>query len=527
MRRFEQKSTLAIYLAIALAMAAVLVADFYTPRGIAVWVIYILPVGLSLFVWRPIVPPLTAFVATMLIVLTFFTDAPGATNSWTMINRSFGLIAIWALAMVGHGFIQYKLRVRREEWLQTGLTSLNQQIVGEQKLTQLSENILKQLAHYLNAHAGALFVEDAGVYHRTATYAIPAENGLPDRFLAGEGLVGQAAREGRLLKLDRPPDDYFAIGSALGRSRPRHVVICPMQVDGVVNAILELSFFQNFAELDRDLLDRVNEPVAIAVRSSKYRTRLQELLEETQRQTEELQAQGEELRVSNEELAEQSRALKEAATRLELQQAELEQTNSQLEEQTQLLEGQRDELAKSKASLEAQARELEQASRYKSDFLANMSHELRTPLNSSLILAKLLADNREGNLTPEQVKYASTIQAAGNDLLSLITDILDLSKIEAGRMELHLEWFSLGPVVDDVVKTIEPLAAKNGNRIVVDCPPTLGAIHADQTRFRQALLNLASNANKVTGHGAITIAARQQPRDGQDWITIEVRDTGI
>jgi signal transduction histidine kinase len=196
----------------------------------------------------------------------------------------------------------------------------------------------------------------------------------------------------------------------------------------------------------------------VALRSARYRTDLQNLLEETQRQAEELQVQSEELRVSNEELEEQGRALKESQVRLEHQQVELEQTNSQLEEQAQQLETQRDDLAKSAAALELKARELEQASRYKSDFLANMSHELRTPLNSLLILSTLLGDNPQGNLSDEQVNFARTIQSSGNDLLALINDILDLSKIEAGQIQIRPEPVSLQRLAADLRRTFQPVA---------------------------------------------------------------------
>jgi signal transduction histidine kinase len=191
-------------------------------------------------------------------------------------------------------------------------------------------------------------------------------------------------------------------------------VLAPALFEGRVQAVIELGFFQDVGEAELELLRLVAESTGVAVRSSKDRTRLEELLEETQRQAEELQAQQEELRVSNEELEEQGRVLKESQTRLENSQAELEQTNSQLEEQAQILETQRDELARAQAFLEQRAAELQRANQYKSEFLANMSHELRTPLNSSLILAKLLADNKDGNLTGEQVKFAQTISSAGS-----------------------------------------------------------------------------------------------------------------
>ena len=196
--------------------------------------------------------------------------------------------------------------------------------------------------------------------------------------------------------------------------------------------------------------------------------RLRELLEETQQQAEELQAQSEELRANNDELEVQSRQLQDAAARLELQQSELEQTNAQLEEQTRQLQMQRDDLERAQASLQAQAGDLETASRYKSEFLANMSHELRTPLNSLLIMARLLAENRAGNLSPEQVRHAETIETSGNDLLTLINDILDISKIEAGKLELQPRQVRVAPVLDKLRALFAPAAEAKGIGFRID-----------------------------------------------------------
>jgi signal transduction histidine kinase/CheY-like chemotaxis protein len=252
---------------------------------------------------------------------------------------------------------------------------------------------------------------------------------------------------------------------------------------------------------------------------------LQNFLEETQRQAEELQAQGEELRVSNEELEEQSRALKESQSRLELQQAELEQTNSQLEEQAQLLEGQRDDLERANEAVRLRARELEQASRYKSDFLANMSHELRTPLNSLLILAKLLADNDNGRLSDEQVRYAQTIQSSGVDLLTLINDILDLSKIEAGHMEIKPEPVAIARMTRDLSNLFRPVAEKKNLEFRVEVDPGCpGHLETDGQRLEQILRNLLSNAFKFTEQGKVELLVRRAS-DGQ--IALSVTDTGI
>ena len=337
--------------------------------------------------------------------------------------------------------------------------------------------------------------------------------------------MGQAAAEGRSFLIHDVPEGYLTVGSALGEGKPRHLVIAPANVDGSTNAVLELGFIHPIEPDALALLEQMSDAIGVAVRSATYRVELQNFLEETQRQAEELQAQGEELRVSNEELEEQSRALKELQSRLELQQAELEQTNSQLEEQAQQLEIQRDDLERVNEVVQLRAQELEQASRYKSDFLANMSHELRTPLNSLLILAKLLADNDTGRLSEEQVRYAQTIQSSGNDLLTLINDILDLSKIEAGHMEIKPEALALTRLSRDLSNLFMPVAEKKSLKFLIDIGPECPShIETDGQRLEQILRNLLSNAFKFTEQGKVELSVRRAP-DGQ--IALSVADTGI
>lgn len=436
-----------------------------------------------------------------------------------------GAVGIALLGFIGYLLRRNALMRRRQDWLQGGQLGLSASIVGDLRLEQLGDQVLKYIAEYLDAHAGAFFALDAGRFRRTATYGIPAGSSVPQSFEPGDGLLGQAAKDGRTFIIDSVPDGYLTVGSALGKSPPRHLLVAPVRSDGVVNGVIELGFVHPIDTAATELFERVQELIGTAIRSADYRTNLQNLLEETQRQSEEMQTQSEELRVSNEELEEQSRALKESQARLEQQQAELEQTNSQLEEQAQLLEVQRDDASRAKASLQVQAKELEQASRYKSDFLANMSHELRTPLNSSLILAKLLADNAEGNLTPEQVQYAQTIRSAGNDLLSLINDILDLSKIEAGRMEIRPEEVPVAHLVDDVVRIFKPVAEQKGLHFRTEVKPgTPSSIETDRQRLEQVLKNLLSNGMKFTEKGDVTLTISRQA-DGK--IALAVSDTGI
>lgn len=414
---------------------------------------------------------------------------------------------------------------RRQEWLQAGKVGLASAIMGEQTMAQLGENLLEFLIKYTNAQVGALFTRQGSTFLRRATSGVPAQSGTPEQFEMGDGLLGKAAASRELILLQDVPDGYLTMGSGLGRGNPRHLVIAPAATDGVAKAVLELGYIQPLDSLTLDLLRETSESLGVAVNSAVYRENLQQLLEETQRQAEELQAQSEELRVSNEELEEQGRALKESQSRLELQQVELEQTNSQLEEQTQLLEGQRNDLVRAQADVQAKADELERSSRYKSDFLANMSHELRTPLNSLLILSKLLADNTDSNLTSEQVNYAKTIHSSGNDLLVLINDILDLSKIEAGYMEIHSEPLLINRLIGDLRRVFEPMASQKGLELVTTLEPGCPEMmETDRQRLEQILRNLLSNALKFTETGQVGIAVG---RAADGFLTFAVSDTGI
>ncbi|MGU3496247.1 response regulator [Xanthobacteraceae bacterium A53D] len=435
------------------------------------------------------------------------------------------LLGILLTVSIGLLLRRATLARRREEWLQRGQVELGTAMMGDATTTELGERILQFLAQYAGAVAGALFIARDGSYRRVSEYGVRKDANILGQFRHGEGLLGQAAAEGHPLFVEDVPDNYLTFGSALGQAKPRHLVITPASVDGTVNAVVELGFLQPVDEATIALLKEASAAIALAVRSADYRRELQELLEETQRQSEELQTQSEELRVSNEELEEQGRALKESQARLEQQQVELEQTNSQLEEQAQQLEGQRDDLEKANAVVELKARELEQSSQYKSDFLANMSHELRTPLNSSLILAKLLADNPDDNLTAEQVKFAQTIQSSGNDLLNLINDILDLSKIEAGHVEVLPEEMKLDRLVNTLKNLFQPIAQDKGLEFAVDVSPEVPpVIVTDPKRLEQVLKNLLSNAFKFTEQGRVTLAIGPMG-DGQ--VAFSVSDTGI
>lgn len=412
----------------------------------------------------------------------------------------------------------------RQDWLQTGRVGLADAMSGDLSVEQLADNVLAFLARYVGAQAGALFKGEAGHFRRAATLGIAADAPTPKEFRLKEGLLGRVAADGEALLLTDVPENYLTIGSALGQGLPRHLLIAPARAETTVNAVVELGFLHQPDDVVLAFLTQAEDAIGIALRSARYRSDLQNALEETQRQSEELQVQSEELRVSNEELEEQSRALKESQVRLEQQQVELEQTNSQLEEQAQTLETQRDDLERASRDLSRKAKDLEQASQYKSDFLANMSHELRTPLNSLLILSKLLGDNHDGNLSEEQVRYARTIQSSGADLLTLINDILDLSKIEAGHIDIRPEGISLKRVASDLDRVFRPIATERGLALAIEVDENVpDLIETDRQRLEQVLKNLLSNACKFTEAGSVSLTV--SGTDGS--VAFAVTDTGI
>ncbi len=436
-----------------------------------------------------------------------------------------GILGIVLTLVVGALMRRASLARRREQWMQEAQVGLGEVVIGERAMQEIGERVLRFLTDRLGAVAGAVYVERDTGFSLAATFGVPAGASLPDRVGRNDGLFGHVLNDHKPIAVGRVPDGYFAFGSSLGQTAPNFLALAPALVDGEVKAILELGFLNPVPDHVLDLLEQSSATIATAFRSAEFRTRLETLLRETQRQAEEMQVQGEELRVSNEELEEQGRALKESQARLEQQQVELEQTNAQLEEQAQELERQRDDLENANGAIQAKAREVEQASRYKSDFLANMSHELRTPLNSSLILAKLLADNADDNLTPEQVKFAQTIQSSGNDLLNLINDILDLSKIEAGHVEIRPEPVSVERTATALRQLFDPLAEAKGLAFTVDvaadAPPV---IETDPMRLEQVLKNLVANAIKFTETGSVSVSV-QPLAEGR--IAIAVTDTGI
>lgn len=403
-----------------------------------------------------------------------------------------------------------------KNWLLSGNAELNDQTQGEKEVEDLTRDIIAQLATYLKASVGTIYIKHEDQLVFAAGYAYEPKDMPPLKF--GQSLVGQAALEKKPIVLNQVPDDYIKINSGLGNSKPKHLLVYPFIFSGHVKGVIELGSVHEFSPLDLQFLNLVSENIGIAVNSSQSRTLLKELLEETQVQSEELQSQQEELRQVNEELEEQAQNLKQ-------QQEELQMTNEELEEQTQMLEIKNKEVEASRKDIEEKTKQLELSSKYKSEFLANMSHELRTPLNSLLILSKDLADNKKKNLNEDQVESAEIIHKSGQDLLVLINEVLDLSKIEAGKMSVNVERVVLKNMVDQLLLDFKHMAfekrIKLNTRFGNQIPES---IRTDSQRLNQVLKNLLSNAIKFTEKGEVSIHIN---RKDDDHISISVVDTGI
>ncbi|HSC81068.1 MAG TPA: CHASE3 domain-containing protein, partial [Chitinolyticbacter sp.] len=419
-----------------------------------------------------------------------------------------------------------------QAWIKTGQTELASRLLGQQSIAVLASNALQQLVQYLGAQVGAFYIQrDDNRFHLAAGYALAPEHARAT-FATGETLAGQAVRDGRLALLEQLPDDYLPVSSALGERVPRQILMLPVIGDsGEALAVAELGFVEPVSARALEFTRLAAANLASALKSASYREQLRTALEEAQQLNEELQTQQEELKTANEELEEQSNALRETQGRLENQQAELERNNEQLSEQSERLQQQKDflnernqALRNAQHQLEERAGELQRASQYKSEFLANMSHELRTPLNSALIFAKLLADNPQGNLSDEQVRFASMIHDAGSDLLNLINDILDLSKVEAGMLDVHAEPVALAQVERHMHALFQQLALDKGIAFTTRLDPHAPhALHTDQRRLEQVLKNLLSNAFKFTHEGEVALFISAD----EHGIAFAVRDTGI
>ncbi|WP_303638949.1 response regulator [Stenotrophomonas tuberculopleuritidis] len=514
-----------IWMVSTVLVAATAAMELVVPLGYAVWLAYFMAVGVTVFQRSTRVPFLVAGVACVLLAVGY-NVAPASSNSaFSFVNRSIGGTAFLMIALIVSRAIQARRQAMRALWLQEAENAVAMSLRGELGPEQVAEAAAASLALQLQAEVAAVYRLEGGRLQLTGGLAMPA--GMPAALALQDGMPGQVARDQRVRHLLADEAAVLEVESSLGRVPVRERILAPISSDGAAVGVIELGRVAAGIDpsLDDELLERCADTIGIALRTALLRAQLVVLLEESQRQGEELQAQQEELRVANEELEEQSRSLLQSQTHLEQQQAELEQSNVQLEERTHELEAQKQALLVAQGQLVRNSNELAATSRYKSEFLANMSHELRTPLNSSLILSKLLADNKDGTLTEEQVKYARAILSSNNDLLALINDILDLSRIEAGHVELADEVVVVDSVLQRLQETFEPMARQKGLALQIDADALAPSqLVADSQRLQQILKNLLANALKFTEHGKVSLQVRA---GGHGRIRFEVCDSGI
>ncbi len=388
------------------------------------------------------------------------------------------------------------LKNTEQDWLKTNLARFTRMLQGERDLVTVTNLIMSELVPLMNAQYGVFYVagkdKNETVLDLVASYGAENREALTPRFTLREGLIGQCAADKRKMLLTRVPSDFLKIGSGLGHAAPANVIILPVLFEGEIEAVIELASFGTFSDIHQLFLDQLMESVGIVLHTIAATMRTEGLLKQSQLLTAELQSQQEELKRKQEELRTANEELLEKALLLSNEKKQVEAKNLEIE--------------MARRALEEKAEQLALTSKYKSEFLANMSHELRTPLNSLLILSKLLADNPLGNLTEKQMEFARTIHAAGSDLLSLINDILDLSKIESGTVTVEMGDMPLANLRQHMERTFNQIASEKALRFTIryndDVPET---IRTDEKRLQQIVLNLLSNAFKFTKEGGVTL----------------------
>jgi signal transduction histidine kinase/CheY-like chemotaxis protein/methyl-accepting chemotaxis protein len=406
-----------------------------------------------------------------------------------------------------------------QDWLKTNLAKFTRMLQGQRDLETVSKSILSELAPLVGAQHGVFYImettdEKAPYLKLLSSYAYRQRKNLSNRFYLGEGLVGQCALEKERILLTQVPDDYIKISSGLGEATPFNAVVFPVLFESQVTAVIELASFQPFNEIHLTFFDQLTESIAIVLNTVAASMRTEELLSQSQSLAQELQTQQGELQATNQRLEQQAQTLKASEELLKKQQEQLRQTNEELEEKARLLSQQNQEVERkngeieqAKRSLEEKAEQLALTSQYKSEFLANMSHELRTPLNSLLVLAKLMSENLEHNLTQKQVEYVQTMYSAGSDLLGLINDILDLAKIESGTISVEIESMQFADLQNHLDRTFRQTARNKGLEFTINLDRRLPpSISTDTKRLQQVLKNLLFNAFKFTDRGRVSLA---------------------
>jgi signal transduction histidine kinase/DNA-binding response OmpR family regulator/CHASE3 domain sensor protein len=415
-----------------------------------------------------------------------------------------------------------------KEWLQTGIARLNEEMVGETDMQTLMNNVTEFVAEYTSSKVGALYLLDSigDTLTLRGQYALRPGTGLK-MMKIGEGIVGQAAIKGKKMQAKDIGSEGWVISFASGELRPRSIIAMPFFHERKVRGVIELGSLEEYSPRELEFLNSIGDNIGMAVHSIESRAKLQELLEETQAQTEELQSQHSELESLNLELEVQAEKLQVSEEELKVQQEELMQTNQELEERSRSLEEKNQLILIRNLDIQRKAEELALTTKYKSEFMANMSHELRTPLNSILLLSRLLSENSGHNLSTDQIEYARVIQNSGQGLLQLIDEILDLSRIESGKLPLEHAIVPMAGIIDDMRMLFDPIAKdKNLALNFITQEGTPAQLETDKMRLEQILKNLLANAFKFTAKGSVTLTVG--PSTAQpNFIEFSVTDTGI
>ncbi len=428
-----------------------------------------------------------------------------------------------------------------ENWLKNNISELESKIRGNLTIEEIADSIISFIATVTGALAGALYIFDGKQqFNYLAGYGITTTNLKVQDFLPGQGIHGQAVKDRRLIEISDIPADFMKIETAFGKGMPRQILIVPLDVNHTVEGVIELATLETFTSQHKNLLQQLSSIMAVALKTARYQNELKESLILTQQQASELKEQQHELQASNEELEEQTQLLASSERQLKEQQEELQVTNEELEEKTQYLQRNKKEIEEKNKHLQVLQRDLESkaadlaiSSKYKSEFLANMSHELRTPLNSLLLLSKMFVDNKENNLTEEQIESATIIYNSGNSLLDLINEILDLAKIEAGKMTLRAAQIKIADIIDDITKSFQRGFHEKALYFNVELNENLPEyIFNDKQRIEQILKNFISNALKFTSSGGVTLKVyslgKNTEKKGETRIVgFSVIDTGI
>jgi CheY-like chemotaxis protein/GAF domain-containing protein/HAMP domain-containing protein len=435
--------------------------------------------------------------------------------------------------------------IKDQDWLKTGINNLETKISGEKRISELTDEIVSFLVKYLDIQIGLLYlVDEENILTLDASYAFKDIEVKFTKIAIGDGLVGQVAKQKEKIIISNISSDAPEYNYSINKKIPDHYLIAPFIFEDTLIGVIQIGSFSPFTKLQEMFIDMCVESIAVAINSAQSHAKVQKLLEQTQIQANELTVQQEELRQTNEELEEQTKALKISEGNLQQQQEELRVTNEELEERTKALEIQRDdikvknrELNKAQMEIIQKAKDLEAASKYKSEFLANMSHELRTPLNSILVLSELLSGNKNNKLSNKEIDYAKTINSSGADLLNLINEILDLSKVEAGKLELNIDMIHFEELKDFINKSFSPLTSEKGIELIINIDKDVPKeIPTDIQRVHQIIKNLMSNAIKFTPKGSVTLSVHKPDESikfsnsnltPKNSIALSVIDTGI